>query len=168
MLWRSSSRSNETHSTLSLVAPLGYAFRLHQVFINSLQWKYCTSWHLKNKLSSIPCLTTCNCEPFAELSKCFEVGGWWKKVGVCYKNVVNRLQNVRALGACCLRKFLSFVAPKQQFSVFLDVFEPSDAISLPSNLKNWIQEYNVLKHQSSYQQSLILLCKINANKGVLH
>ena len=39
-------------------------------------------------------------------------------------------------GACSPRKCLTFVAPKQQFSVFLDVFEPNDAISLPSNLEN--------------------------------
>ena len=52
------------------------------------------------------------------------------------KNLVKGLQNVRGLGACSPRKCLTFVAPKQQFSVFLDVFEPNDAISLPSNLEN--------------------------------
>ena len=41
-----------------------------------------------------------------------------------------------AFGACSLRKFLLFVAPKQQFRIFLDAFGPNDAISPPSNLKN--------------------------------
>ena len=43
---------------------------------------------------------------------------------------------------------------------------PNEVISLPSNLKNARVQF--FKHQSSYQQSLILLCKINTNiEGVL-
>ena len=40
----------------------------------------------------------------AGLSKCFEVGGWHKKVGVCDKNVVKELWNVRGLGDMLSKK----------------------------------------------------------------